>query len=172
MSTASHVAIGFLVARYFIDHGWIPAGSINPYVVSIAMANAPDLDGLLSFRQIRTLFDHQSRFKSRFHYPINWILVFTLVSILLVQFRVQHAIIYVVLAITNIIGHFLLDTFSIYGGIAWLWPWKTKRYSFVRNLDMLPISNKQWISWYTKHWVMYLEVALWIVTLVILTNHV
>lgn len=167
MSTLSHAAVGFLVARYFVEHGWLPNTSISPYALGVVFANLPDLDGLLS---IRNLFNHQNKFKSQFHYPFNWFIVFTLAMFVLMQFRIPYAMTYAFFAFINIMGHFLLDTFSIYGGIAWLAPWKKRRFSFVKNLNLLPGNNKDWIRWYTKHWVMYLEVAVWIVTTIVLVN--
>ena len=104
------------------------------------------------------------------HYPANWLIVFGLVAVLALPFRIHNFYPYMVLAIINIFLHFVLDTFSIYQGIAWLGPLKKKKYSFLAMLPILPVDTNEWVRWYTKHWVMYLEIAIWIVTLLVLLD--
>ncbi|HLD24903.1 MAG TPA: hypothetical protein VJB96_03200 [Patescibacteria group bacterium] len=47
MTTVSHAAVGILITRYFVDRGWLPDGTITPYILGVALANIPDIDGLL-----------------------------------------------------------------------------------------------------------------------------
>ena len=126
MTTVSHAAVGILITRYFVDRGWLPDGTITPYILGVALANIPDIDGLLSLRKIH---DHHATLKNMSHYPANWLIVFGLVAVLALPFRIHNFYPYMVLAIINIFLHFVLDTFSIYQGIAWLGPWKKKKYS-------------------------------------------
>ena len=165
MTTLSHVAVGILVTRSFINQGWLPDGTVTPYILGVALANIPDIDGLVSLRNIR---DHHATLKNVTHYPANWFIVFGLVAILAVPFRIHNFYPYVGLAVLNVFVHFILDTFSIYQGIAWFGPWNKKKYSFIRMLPILPVDTNEWVRWYTKHWVMYLEIAIWIVTLMVL----
>lgn len=165
MTTLSHVAVGILVTRSFIDRGWLPDGTVTPYILGVVLANIPDIDGLVN---VRKLYDHHSSLKNVFHYPANWLLVFGLVAILSVPFRIHAFYPYVGLATVNVFLHFVLDTFSIYQGIAWFGPWNKKKYSFITFLPVLPVNNDECFRWYAKHWVMYLEIAIWIVTLMVL----
>lgn len=165
MTTLSHAAVGLLVSRYFIEQGLLPAGTATPYLLGLAFANLPDIDGALAPRH---LYNHQNHLKSTSHYPANWLIVLGLVALLALPFRLRFILPYIGLAAVNVFLHFVLDTFSIYGGIAWLGPWKKKRYSFVKALPFFPKNNHEWAHWYTKHWVMYLEVALWVVALIVL----
>lgn len=164
MTTLSHASIGILVTRFFVDQGWLPDGTITPYIIGVALANIPDVDGLLNIRQIH---DHHATLKNMSHYPANWFLVFGLVAILAYPFHIRLFYPYLALATANVFLHFVLDTFSIYQGIAWLGPWKKTKYSFLTMLPVLPANTNEWVRWYTKHWVMYLEIALWIVTLMV-----
>ena len=164
MTTLSHSAVGFLVTRFFIDRGWLPDAS-SQYLLGIAFANIPDIDGLASLKKI---YDHHSAFKHFSHYPLNWLIVFGFVFLLSLPFHIGNVYPYLALAAVNVFFHFIMDTFSIYYGIAWLGPWNKKKFSFVRMLPITPASTNEWVQWYTKHWVMYLEIALWIVTLIIL----
>ena len=38
-------------------------------------------------------------------------------------------------------------------------------------LPIVPSDTHEWVHWYMKHWVLYLEIALWIVTLMVLLEH-
>ena len=165
MTILSHGAVGILVTKYFVSRGWLPDGTIAPYILWISFANMPDIDGLASLRKI---YYHHSALKNISHYPANWFIVFGLVSLLALPFRIQFFFAYVGLAALNVFLHFILDTFSIYHGIAWLGPWRKRKYSFIRLLPILPVNTSEWVHWYTKHWVMYLEIALWMVTLFVL----
>jgi uncharacterized membrane protein len=91
-----------------------------------------------------------------------------LVSLLALPFSIKFFSAYLMLAAITIFLHFVMDTFSIYHGIAWLGPWSKKKYSFITMLPIVPANTREWVHWYTKHWVMYLEIALWIVTLLVL----
>ncbi len=165
MTTLSHSAVGFLVTRYFVNRGWLPDGTITPYILGVVFANLPDIDALVSLRQIH---DHHNNLKNISHYPANWCIVFVLVAILALPFHIRFFYVYLGLATFNVLLHFILDTFSIYHGIAWLGPWRKKKYSFIQMLPIVPVDTGEWMHWYTKHWVMYFEVALWIVTLLVL----
>lgn len=164
MTTLSHSAVGFLVSRYFVQQGWLPDGTA-PYIVGVMLANIPDIDAL---KAVSRIHDHHNNFKNLSHYPINWGIVFGLVALLALPFRIRFFYAYLGLAAINVFLHFVMDTFSIYHGIAWLGPWKKKKYSFLTMLPILPADTREWVHWYTKHWVMYLEIALWMVTLFVL----
>jgi len=165
MTTPSHAAVGFLVTRFFVNQGWLPEGTVTPYILGVAFANIPDVDGLVSLRKV---YDHHNTFKNFSHYPANWFLVLGLVSLLALPFSIKFFYAYLALAAVTIFLHFIMDTFSIYHGIAWLGPWSKKKYSFITMLPIIPANTREWVHWYTKHWVMYLEIALWIVTLLVL----
>lgn len=165
MTTLSHAAVGYLVTRYFVSQGWLPEGTITPYILGIAFANLPDVDGLVSLNK---LYDHHSTFKNASHYPINWLIVFVLVTVLALPFHIRLFTPYIALAFITILLHFIMDSFSIYYGIAWLGPWNKKKYSVIPMLPVLPADTREWVQWYMKHWVLYLEIALWIVTLLII----
>lgn len=165
MTTLSHVSIGILITRYFVDQGWLPDSTVTPYIIGIALANIPDIDGLVSLRRIH---DHHATLKNVTHYPANWFIVFGLVAFLALPFHIKYFYPYMGLATLNVFLHFILDTFSIYQGIAWLGPWNKKKYSFIQTLPLIPANNIEWVHWYTKHWVMYLEIAIWIVTILVL----
>lgn len=169
MTTLSHAAVGFLVTEYFVERGWLPQGSVAPYILGIAFANMPDMDALASLKRI---YDHHNNFKNLSHYPANWFIVFGLVAILALPFHIRFFYPYLGLASVTVFLHFIMDTFSIYHGIAWLGPWNKTKFSFVKMLPILPNDTSEWVHWYTKHWVMYLEIALWIVTLLVILEGV
>lgn len=169
MTTLSHSAVGFLITEYFVNRGWLPDATVTPYLLGVAFANLPDIDGLASLRKV---YDHHNALKNVSHYPLNWLLVLVLAYLLSLPFHIRFLYPYLALAGINIFLHFILDTFSIYYGIAWLGPWNTKKYSFVRMLPILPSNTNEWVHWYTKHWVMYLEIALWLITLIIVFEKV
>lgn len=164
MTTPSHTAVGLLVTAYFVNHGWLPDRTLTPYILGAALANIPDIDGLVSLRRI---YDHHNTLKNLSHYPANWFIVFSLVALLALPFHIRYFYAYMSLAATNVLFHFILDTFSIYEGIAWFGPWKPKKYSFIEMLPIVPSNTHEWVHWYLKHWIVYLEIALWIVTLMI-----
>ena len=165
MTTLSHTALGYLVARFAIDRGLLPADTTTPYLLSMIFANIPDIDGLASLKKI---YDHHSALKNLSHYPANWFMVFAFVAILALPFKIPMFYPYLGLAVINVFFHFVLDTFSIYNGISWLGPWNKKKYSFIRMAPILPADTHEWVHWYLKHWVVYLEIALWIVTLLVI----
>ncbi len=166
MTTLSHSAVGYLVTRYFVQLGWLPDSS-TPYILGVVFANIPDIDALKGLRKIH---DHHSNFKNLSHYPINWFIVFAFVALLALPFPIRFFYSYLGLAAVSVLLHFVMDTFSIYHGIAWLGPWNKRKYSFIKMLPILPIDTREWVHWYTKHWVMYLEIALWIVTLLVILD--
>ena len=168
MTTLSHAAVGLLVTKFFVDRGWLPDATITPYILGVAFANIPDIDGLVSLRKV---YDHHSALKNLSHYPANWFIVFGFVAILALPFHIRYFYTYLCLATVNVFLHFILDTFSIYHGIAWFGPWNKKKYSFIRMLPIIPSDTHEWVHWYMKHWVLYLEIALWIVTLMVLLEH-
>lgn len=165
MTTLSHTALGFLVAKLAVSRGWLPADTSTPYLLSMIFANLPDIDGLASLRKI---YDHHNALKNLSHYPANWLIVFLLAAVVAFPFEIRLFYPYLGLAGLNVFLHFILDTFSIYNGIAWFGPWNTKKYSFIRMAPILPADTREWVHWYLKHWVVYLEIALWIVTLLVL----
>jgi len=61
MTILSHGAVGILVTKYFVSRGWLPDGTIAPYILGISFANMPDIDGLASLRKI---YDHHSALKN------------------------------------------------------------------------------------------------------------
>lgn len=165
MTTLSHGAVGILITKYFITQGWLPSDSITPYLLGVTFANLPDIDALASLKRI---YDHHSNLKNFSHYPVNWFIVFVFVALLAIPFHVRFFYTYLGLATLNVFLHFVLDTFSIYQGIAWLGPWNKRKYSFITMLPIMPVNTHEWVRWYTKHWVMYLEIALWIITLLVI----
>jgi len=164
MTTLSHAAVGYLITHYFAIYGMVP-NTPTTYLLGVIVANLPDIDGAIAPRR---LFDHHNNLKSVSHYPTNWLIVLGLTAALAFPFRIPSFPQYLMLATVNILLHFVLDTFSIYQGIAWLGPWKKKKYSFIKILPVLPSNNHQWVHWYLKHWVLYLEIALWVVALIVL----
>lgn len=167
MTTISHAAVGIIVTRAFIEHGLLPRYGVAPYILGITFANIPDIDALVS---IKHLYDHQNKLKNMSHYPANWLFVIGFTAIIGLFFRIPHFYTYLGLVAINVLLHFVLDTFSIYGGIAWFGPWNKKKYSFIRMLPYVPSNTYEWVHWYMKHWVVYLEVALWIIAALILTH--
>lgn len=157
MTTLSHTAVGYLIARYFVIRGILPHEHTT-YIMGIVFANLPDIDGALSIKKI---YDHHNHLKSISHYPANWLLVLTFFFLLSLPFEQKILFEYTLLSSVCILSHFILDTFSIYGGIAWLGPWIKKKYSFIRMTPVAPNNNHEWVHWYLKHWIKYVEIALW-----------
>lgn len=167
MTTISHSAVGIIVAQYFIENGWLPNAGLTPYVMSVVFANLPDIDALLSLKR---MYDHHNTLKNMSHYPANWLFVLLFTALLAIPFHLPNFYVYAGMCAVNVFLHFVLDTFSIYGGIAWLGPWNKKKYSFIKIMPYVPANNWQWVHWYLKHWVVYLEVALWIIAILIITH--
>mgnify|MGYP001566825988 CR=1 FL=1 len=161
MTTLSHVAVGYLISRYLVVRGILPHEHTT-YIMGIVFANLPDIDGALSLKQV---YNHQNHLQSISHYPANWLLVLVFFFLLSLPFTDTTLFEFTFLASACILSHFVLDTFSIYGGIAWLGPWIKKRYSFIRILPITPNNNHEWVHWYLKHWIKYLEIALWAVSI-------
>lgn len=161
MTTPSHVAVGYLISRYLVVHGILPHEHAT-YIMGIIFANLPDIDGALA---LRTVYNHQNHLKAFSHYPANWVLVLLFFFLLALPFGFTMLPEYLLLAFLCVGSHFVLDTFSIYGGIAWLGPWIKKKYSFIRIMPMVPSNNHEWVHWYLKHWIIYVEVALWAATI-------
>lgn len=161
MTTLSHTAVGYLLARYLVVQGVLPHEHAT-YIMGIVFANLPDIDGAISIKKI---YDHHNHLKSISHYPINWLLVLVFFFLLSLPFGNTALFEYVLLAFISILSHFVLDTFSIYGGIAWLGPWIKKKYSFINHLPLVPNNNHEWVHWYLKHWIKYVEIALWAVAI-------
>lgn len=162
MTTLSHVAVGYLISAYLVVHGILPHEHAT-YIMGIVFANLPDIDGALSLKKV---YNHQNHLKAISHYPANWVLVLFFFFLFSLPFGNTALPEYLLLAFICILSHFVLDTFSIYGGIAWLGPWIKKRYSFIRNVPLLPTNNHEWVHWYLKHWIKYVEIALWAVATV------
>lgn len=167
MTTLSHTAVGIIVVQYAIESGWLPQFGLTPYIIGVIFANIPDIDGLLSLRK---LYDHHNTAKNMTHYPANWFFVLVFTAILAIPFHIPNFWIYLGVCAVNILLHFILDTFSIYGGIAWLGPWKKQKYSFIKIMPIIPDNNKQWVHWYMKHWVVYFEISLWIIATLIIVH--
>lgn len=167
MTTLSHAAVGYLITRYLVSRGILP-DSHTPYLLGVIFANLPDIDGAFALRR---LYNHHNNLKSLSHYPANWLLVLGVAAIIALPYRLRYLPEYLLLAFFTVLFHFVLDTFSIYGGVAWLGPWKKKKYSFIRIMPLVPSNNHEWTHWYLKHWVKYLEVAIWIVALIILFSN-
>lgn len=167
MTTISHSAVGIIVAQYVIEHGLLPRYGLAPYIVSVVFANLPDIDALVS---LRNMYDHHNTLKHLTHYPANWLFVIGFTALLAIPFHIPNFYTYLGLCTVNILLHFVLDTFSIYGGIAWLGPWNKKKYSFIKIMPVIPDNNATWVHWYLKHWIVYLEVALWIVAALIMVH--
>lgn len=167
MTTISHVAVGVIVTRYFIEHGILPKYGIAPYVLGITFANIPDIDGLISLKRI---YDHHNTLKNMTHYPANWLFVLGFTALLGLFIHIPNFYNYLALVSINVFLHFVLDTFSIYGGIAWFGPWNKKKYSFIKILPYVPSNTHEWIHWYMKHWIVYMEIALWIIAALIIAH--
>ncbi len=163
MSTISHIALGYLTSRFFVANGWLPHLP-NTYLSGLIFANLPDIDGIIAPRH---LYSHHDRLKTYSHYPSTWIGLLSLVSLAALPFRPPFLVPTLVFIATNILGHFFLDTFALYGGIAWLGPWNKKKFSFIPRAPRQPTNNRQWALWYIRHWVIYVELVIWIVALVV-----
>ncbi len=156
MTTLSHLSLGYLVGRWFISR-YPELGNSLPftYFVAIGSANFPDIDVPL-FRKIS---DHRD---SPFHYPFTWWVAYmtALVGILLTGHT--WLLPYVTLSLIGVASHLLLDTFGVNAGICWLAPFFNKEYSFIR-IKSTPKRIRTWVSQYLNHWIMILELAVWII---------
>ena len=177
MTTLSHIAVGILVTHYFVGKQWLPDHTVSPYIFGVVFANIPDIDGIvaltrkshtLSRRHIWRLYAHHNELGNLSHYPSTWVGVFLFVAALSLVLGVNNIAMYILFGSINVLCHFLMDTCSMYEGIAWLGPWKKKKYSFIGMLPILPANTREWVQWYVRHWVMYLEIAIWILTLFVL----
>lgn len=163
MSTLSHITVGYLTSHLFIQMGWLPPGSTT-YVSGLLFANVPDIDGIISPRH---LYNHQHNLKTFSHYPATWMGLLTLVGLLALPFHPPYFISTLAFIAINLLSHFILDSFSLYGGIAWLGPWNKKKFSFLRSIVQMPNNNHDWLRWYIRHWIIYVEVVIWIIGLVV-----
>lgn len=152
MTTFTHTAIGYFIARGFATAGILPDAN-STYLLSMVFANAPDIDGIMVTRR---LYTHRENFYSLCHYPISWlILSFFAFGISLYQPPVFGE--YVIMASIALLSHFLLDSFDIFDGIAWLGPFIKTKFSFVTLSLSHPLTNIEWSTQYRKHWLFYIE---------------
>ena len=116
-------------------------------------ANAPDIDGIMVTRR---LYTHRENFYALSHYPISWLILCLLafgVSFYLPEIFTE----YVIMAAIALFSHFLLDSFDIFDGIAWLGPFIKTKFSFVTLSSSHPLTNTEWSTIYRKHYLFYAE---------------
>lgn len=155
MTTFTHTAIGYFIARGFATTGVLPDVN-STYLVSMLMANAPDVDGLVFTRR---LYAHRENFYALSHYPISWAIVWS-VMFLFVTNQIPQYGDYVVMTGFAILSHFILDTFDLFDGIAWFGPWIKTKWSFVPLIPAPPLTNAEWSKQYSKHWLFYIEITI------------
>lgn len=152
MTTFTHTAIGYFIARGFATTGILPDVN-STYLLSMLFANAPDIDAMMINRR---LYTHRENFYSLSHHPISWLILslaaFGISFYLPPLFRE-----YVIMAAIALFSHFLLDSFDIFDGIAWLGPFRKTKFSFVTLSLSLPLTNTEWSTLYRKHWLFYVE---------------
>jgi len=141
-------------------------------LIGIFFGIAPDLDFFYGFAKYHTWTPSEHQFQHRTfltHAPILWLTLAMIVYLIAPDpFWKEVA----VLIWTGSWTHFLLD--SIESGIMWLWPFRTKRYAFIRNEKKYLPNEKRFIpfwwgftKWYVNSFVTSkLELALIIIGVV------
>ena len=154
MTTPTHIAIGYFIARGFATSGLLPDTN-STYLLSMVFANAPDVDGLFFTRR---LYTHRENFYALSHYPATWFVLWS-IMLLIVWNLPSVYFYYMVMFGASMSSHFILDSLDLFDGIAWFGPWIKKKYSLVPLLPS-PQTNTEWSMVYRKHWLFYIEVAL------------
>jgi len=152
MTTFTHTAIGYFIARGFAVTGILPDAN-STYLLSMVFANAPDIDGIMVTRR---LYTHRENFYALSHYPISW-LIFSIAAFSISFYQPPIFGQYVIMAAIALFSHFLLDSFDIFDGIAWLGPFIKRKFSFVTLSLSHPLTNTDWGMLYRKHWLFYVE---------------
>jgi membrane-bound metal-dependent hydrolase YbcI (DUF457 family) len=124
MTTATHTAVGYLIAKLWIHSGILPA-SLEPQIIGVAIlaANAPDFDALAVWRG----FKH--RVRSPFHKPILWaaLIIPLLLYTHLADLTFQYS--YLMMIQLAVFSHFILDSIDFSPGITWFWPFDRRSYT-------------------------------------------
>jgi len=152
MTTFTHTAIGYFIARGFATTGILPDLN-STYLLGMLFANAPDIDGIMVTRR---LYTHRENFYALSHYPISWFIL-SLIAFGISLYLPPIFREYVIMAAIALFSHFLLDSFDIFDGIAWLGPFIKTKFSFVTRSASNPLTNREWSTLYRKHWLFYAE---------------
>lgn len=148
----AHLPSGYLLART-AERGRRPV----PGLLTAALVGAvlPDLD-LVWFHFV----DHASVHHHRYwpHIPLVWlgIALVTLSVLWRGPFRATALVFFAAIFL-----HLVLDTLA--GGILWLWPFDTSLLSLVT----IPPTRSNWVLSFVFHWTFLLEIAIWLVALVL-----
>lgn len=152
MTTFTHTAIGYFIARGFATTGILPDVN-STYLLSMLFANAPDIDAIMINRR---LYTHRENFYAISHYPVSW-LILSIAAFGISFSQPPLFTTYVVMSSVALFSHFLLDSFDIFDGIAWLGPFIKTKFSFVPRNASNPLTNREWSTLYRKHWLFYVE---------------
>ncbi len=159
MTTLSHTAAGYLIARSFIHAGLIPPGFENhATTIAILAANAPDVDAFALWRA------YKHRVGSVFHAPLFWALILIPYA-LWWHIHYDHIkYIYALLSITGIFSHFVMDTMDFSPGIAWFWPLSKRQFRVWKKYLPVPTNILTGIAMYRKNPTLILEAVLSVAT--------
>ncbi len=155
MTTPTHIAIGYFIARGFATFGLLPDTN-STYLVSMVLSNAPDIDGLYNFHK---LFAHREKYFALSHYPVTWFVLYGIAYLFTVNYSPQ-LLHYIFMSGICVASHFVLDTFDYFDGIAWLGPWIKRKFSFVYRTKSPLTSNAEWSMLYKTHWLFYIELGI------------
>lgn len=154
MTTPTHVAIGYFIARGFATSGLLPDTN-STYLLSMMFANAPDIDAIIITRR---LYAHRENFYSLSHFPATWAVLFSF-ALLVITNQAPQYLMYLSLCAISVFSHFILDSFDLFEGISWFGPWIKKPFSFIRLLTP-PTNNTEWTILYRNHWLFYVELLI------------
>lgn len=157
MTTPTHIAVGYFIARGFA-HGGILPDTNSTYLLSMMFANAPDIDALFIYRP---LYSHRDNMYSLSHYPISWLALWCVVYLIFWTLS-PNFLGYIIMCGISISSHFILDSIDIFEGIAWLGPWIKTKFSILSLVSPLPSADTSWSTLYLiyrTHWAFYAEIV-------------
>ncbi|TAK03357.1 metal-dependent hydrolase [Patescibacteria group bacterium] len=143
----AHLPAGYLLTRWIQDRTKVRSFLWIGLVASIF----PDIDILYFY-----FIDHRQTLHHEYwtHVPIVWLAILGVCASLALLLRNRKAMVIVGIVFSNIMLHFVLDTFV--GGIAWLYPFSDK----VSFLVTVPATQAFWVWSFLLHWTFLAEIAI------------
>jgi hypothetical protein len=174
MILPGHLAAGYLVAKAVLaTHREISATETHKLILlGIFSGWIPDSDLIYYFAKDKSFkFQDGTTHRSYItHTPFFWTMVGAVAGLLTHSFLV-----FLVLSL-GAASHIFLDSFGSGHGLMWLWPFSTKKFSFVKFKEVNPQKENLILYYgllfkeYARHITFWLEIIITILALWIMYN--
>lgn len=183
MTTLTHIIVGAAAAKMALAAHALPGDPSTAYLIGIIAANLPDFD--TPFVSVRLTdvtrnlsalggvpFRKNHRTQSFFHYPVFWLVLFSLVALAAKTTGNAMALAYLPFVALNVAVHFIMDSFGIGGaGICWLAPVNRRVFSILPMHTAMPRDFRELVATYRSSALLKIEAGIGIACLWYLLRH-